>query len=483
MFISKPPFCLPSATSEHPSTPKHLLTHCRPTLSIEEVNMSAIQTRITTLLASGVSQVVIDTLRGSMNDEDFITNTAGMVKIKPAKKGRPAKVKAELTEEEKAKMIEEQKRIVASAMLSAVDDFTIDYDADAYQFVVDEFMKSDKYNTADDVLNSLGCSVVNEVAKKLQKVKASAEKSGSRTTDRQADGDTIKVAFKDGIVRNMKVINQKERPFTIDIPEEYKFIAVDKSIGSGQVYFTPFTIDRKSFDDVDGTCGEAVLYQKSNSIYKKNEEGVWVKTNDIKPFYTRCGCKAGCKKKHEQGAFADKPDDKKVGKCFTISTNEGTTQVIKTSENAPEPQTTTPPTTPTPPATPTSQAIVVHTPSAPRKGRRKRPQSRGPRQSPLFKTEMNRVGFGIPRDNSDNIKDYILNVFIPDTGVTSKCELMAWCYREAGRVCPENGSRNSHVGEFYKLISEQCPNQYYSYESEDSANANIRVFLKNTIYS
>ena len=156
---------------------------------------------------------------------------------------------------------------------------------------------------------------------------------------------------------------------------------------------------------------------------------------------------------------------------------------------APTPPPTTPiaaptPTfTPTPPTTPTSQAIVVHTPSAPRKGRRKRPQSRGPRQSPYNKPELNRRGFGIPRDNSDNIKDFILNEFVPDTGVTSKRELMEWCYREVGLVCPENATRNSHVGKFYKLISEQCPNHYYSYESEDSANANIRVYLKDLIYS
>ena len=143
----------------------------------------------------------------------------------------------------------------------------------------------------------------------------------------------------------------------------------------------------------------------------------------------------------------------------------------------------TPTFTPTPPATPTSQAVVAHTPSAPRKGRRKRPQSRGPRQSPYNKPELNRRGFGIPRDNSDNIKDFILNEFVPDTGVTSKRELMEWCYREVGLVCPGNATRNSHVGKFYKLISEQCPNHYYSYESEDSANANIRVYLKDLIYS
>ena len=157
-----------------------------------------------------------------------------------------------------------------------------------------------------------------------------------------------------------------------------------------------------------------------------------------------------------------------------------------TSISVPPPPTTpTPPETPTaeptPPATPTSQAPTVHTPSAPRKGRRKRPQSKGPRQSPLNKTERNREGFGIPRDYTDNIKDFILESFIPETLVTSNRTLMEWCYRQAGRVCPENASRNSHIGKFYELISEQCPNHYYSHENEESANAHIRS-IKNTIY-
>ena len=307
--------------------------------------MSSIQTRITDLLSQGVPQVVIDTLKGSMNDEDFLTNTEGMITKTSVKKGRKVKSLMELTEEDKARIIEEQKRKVAFALHEWVGQFDNSYDEDQYEYVCETFMGHDDYDTKEDVMIALGMSVVGKIYNDLIKVKNSAGKVG-RATERTADGDTIKVAFKDGIVRHMKVINQKEKPFHIDVPDKYRFIDTDKSVSSGQVYFSTFTINRNNFDDVEGTCDMAVQYQKSKTVYTQNDEGVWMKTDKVKPWFNRCGCKMDCKKKHEHGKFSDIPNDQKVGKCYTVSTNEGISVVVKTSENAPViKKTTTPPTT------------------------------------------------------------------------------------------------------------------------------------------
>ena len=111
-------------------------------------------------------------------------------------------------------------------------------------------------------------------------------------------------------------------------------------------------------------------------------------------------------------------------------------------------------------------------------GRRKRPQSRGPRLSPLHPSEMDRSGYGIPRDNSLSIRMFITSTFIPATGASSKRDLMEWCFGKAGSDCPALATRNPHISQFYDLVNEKCHNHFHSYEHRESSQSAIRTVLK-----
>ena len=111
-------------------------------------------------------------------------------------------------------------------------------------------------------------------------------------------------------------------------------------------------------------------------------------------------------------------------------------------------------------------------------GRRKRPQSRGPRHSPLCESEMDRRGFGIPRDNSVSIRVFITDTFMRATGASSKRDLMEWCYGAVGCECPATAWRNPHISQFYELVKKKCHNHFHSHEHRESAQSTIRTVLK-----